>query len=750
LTFANGLLFARRGGVGPLWRTDGTVEGTFVVHPLIGFPTGFGFKDSHAVLEDGTLVFQGCAAQPQEDCEPWRTDGSVAGTFRLGDLNPGSDSSWADGYLRVGAEIWFQATLPDPPFGEKPVLYRTDGTVLGTSPLPRPPGLEMRTRFAHAAALGGGLVFVGCDEASGCEPWFTDGVSTLRIDDLAPGPDSSVPMSAQFDRPRLTAIDDAVLFIGTSGSGGRQLWRTDATSFGTVVLSDFDDLPQEASFGWFAIFAAPILPSDRWVLPVFRADRGVELWSSDGSAAGTSRIGTIGKEAHSAAHPVRSRWTLGRRACAAPLRQGVVAKSLHHSEAGTAHLVFSDGVPGTVEVLALLDELDSGGLIECVANETEVLASSRLNYESEIDLWRTRGAATTTEVLVDNGGILGSSPTFERHRDAIAYADGSTLSLVPRGATDPGAILQLPTALGWGQLVSGGELLFHTDLWGGLEVTDGEAEPTLLLEPASEVREISDATSADGRLFFVHVTPEEGPELWSSDGSSDGTAVVRNLQSGPSGGFEPAIVGFDYWNHPLESRIAHFGGGRVVFPGDDGSTGVELWASDGTEAGTVVVADITPGPDGSWPRHLVSLGNGLVLFAAEHPTFGYELFRTDGTAVGTSVVRDLVTGVGSSVPDDFVVQDGVLYFSAWTPSHGREAWRSDGTFAGTYRLTDVAAGPLSSSPSRFVRRGNRLFFTATDHVHGFELWARADDGSVPLFIDGFETEDASRWSSAAP
>jgi len=395
-----------------------------------------------------------------------------------------------------------------------------------------------------------------------------------------------------------------------------------------------------------------------------------------------------------------------------------------------------------------VDELNSGSQVECAANETEVLSSSRLNSESNVDLWRTRGSANTTEVLLENAGVGGSSPAFERHRDAVAYSDGYAIALVPRGATDPEAIVHLPTALGWGQLVSGGELLFHSDLSGGLEVTDGETEPTLLLEPATEGREISDATSADSLLFFVHDTPEEGPELWSSDGSSEGTAVARNLQPGPAGGIEPASSGLDRWNHPLEPRIAHLGAGRVVFPGDDGTTGDELWSSDGTEEGTVVVADIAPGPDGSWPRHLVSLGNGVVLFAAEHPTFGYELFRTDGTAAGTSVVRDLVTGVGSSVPDDFVEQDGVLYFSAWTREHGREAWRSDGTFAGTYRLTDVAPGPLSSSPSRFVRRGNRLFFTATDHVHGFELWARADDGSVPLFIDGFETGDTARWSQA--
>jgi len=139
-----------------------------------------------------------------------------------------------------------------------------------------------------------------------------------------------------------------------------------------------------------------------------------------------------------------------------------------------------------------------------------------------------------------------------------------------------------------------------------------------------------------------------------------------------------------------------------------------------------------------------------VLFAAEDPALGLELFRTDGTAAGTWMVSDIVAGAGSSVPDDFSVQDGVLYFSAWTPADGRELWRSDGTFAGTWRLTEIAPGPFSSSPSKITRAGNRLFFLANDSVHGFELWARADDGSIPLFIDGFETADTARWSATVP
>ncbi|GMU63901.1 MAG: hypothetical protein AMXMBFR36_01750 [Acidobacteriota bacterium] len=730
-----------------LWRTDGTLTGTFELHGGFTAPTLFEATGAATTLPNGSLVFTGC--DNDTGCEPWRSDGTLAGTLRLGDLRPGTESSYASGFHRVGSEVWFEAQLS---FGQT-VLYRTDGTPSGTIQIQQPAGVSVSTRNGTATPLGGGLVFVGCSASSGCEPWFSDGSGAVQLADLVVGSQSSVGMTASFSHPRMTELGVRAAFLADDGNGQLGLWSTDGTPSGTVALSNLDSYPAGSSFGFFPAIERSIVVNGQWLLSLFRPDRGLEIWRSDGTAAGTGSILTAATEASAFFAALESFYTPSQRPCFSPLRQGVVAKVANLESVGESTLIFSDGVPGGVANLVLLDESERGRSAECATNGNEVLTVAPTG------VWRSSGTAASTELLSSDFDSRGASPVVEIHRDRFALFGSdpqsptpTALFMIPSAPAGSDSIVRLPSTLPWGELKSTNELLYVVDGSGGLEITDGLVEPSLILEPLTEPpfgSGNSDPILVADHLFFVRDSSETGGELWKSDGTIEGTCLVREVRPGPEGGLERRD-GVEAWNLPFETRLAAGGEGRVLFPANDGKSGVELWSSDGTAEGTVVVADIIPGPDGSWPRHLRSLEDGVVIFAAEHPTFGYELFRTDGTAAGTSVVRDLVTGLGSSVPDDFVVQDGVLYFSAWTREHGREAWRSDGTAAGTWRLTDVAPGPLSSSPSRFVRRGNRLFFTATDHVHGFELWARADDGSVPLFIDGFDTEDTSRWSQSIP
>ena len=71
-----------------------------------------------------------------------------------------------------------------------------------------------------------------------------------------------------------------------------------------------------------------------------------------------------------------------------------------------------------------------------------------------------------------------------------------------------------------------------------------------------------------------------GEELWKSDGTDAGTVLVKDINPGPEDGSISNLTAFD---------------GELLFEADDGSSGDELWKSDGTETGTVLVKDICPG-----------------------------------------------------------------------------------------------------------------------------------------------------------
>ena len=162
----------------------------------------------------------------------------------------------------------------------------------------------------------------------------------------------------------------------------------------------------------------------------------------------------------------------------------------------------------------------------------------------------------------------------------------------------------------------------------------------------------------------------------------------------------------------------------------DGVHGREVWKTDGTEAGTVLVKDLSAVGAYYSPSSLTDVGGTLFFQATgEDATSVRELWRSDGTAAGTTLVKDIST-YSSSAHSYLTNVGGTLYFSAWDNEHGRELWRSDGTAAGTTLVSDINPGVTSSYPRDLTDVNGRLFFTADDGAYGRELWTLAGAGVV--------------------
>ena len=209
-----------------------------------------------------------------------------------------------------------------------------------------------------------------------------------------------------------------------------------------------------------------------------------------------------------------------------------------------------------------------------------------------------------------------------------------------------------------------------------------------------------------------------GRELWVTDGTESGTALLKDIHAGWDGNYVPSFV---------------IAGNTLYFSAYDQVNKQELWKTDGTTAGTVMVKDINVGPNSSNLTNLVALGSN-VFFSARDEASGYELWTSDGTETGTVMVKDIAPGVTSSQVSEMISVDGMLYFEAYDGVNGFELWKSDGTAAGTEMVKDINPGAGHSEPEKLVAMGGHVYFYAAESIaQGRELW-RTDGTAAGTFL----------------
>ena len=725
---------AGSGAQGGLWRSDGTPGGTFFLASLDCLEPWSQRDAAGAVLPGGDLLVSAAGTVGGE--ELWRSDGTALGTTLVADLWPGETGSQPRNFARLGADVVFTANTGS---GDE-TLFRSDGTTPGTIAVPLPPGASPFPLPGEWAGDGTRYFFGGEDAVHGLEPWVYDGLTAALLADVVPGPTSSLDEEI-FNRSFFAVLDGVLVFAADDGVHGEEIWRSDGTGPGTFRLSDLAPGPDSMAIVMWDGWHRPAVIDGQLYFFEEQSPDGYRLSRTDGTTFGPTVIRSIDNQS-SALDPVaRDRgslleYNLGHSCFAAAGSR--LFFELPRAATYEPDLWTTDGSPASTAVVVA--GVDSGyGFTPCAGTGDRLLFfDTQANQQALRAL--APDAAAPEELLAGYGGS--TLPPFLASGSGLVFgmSDGLYRSDGSPGGT---ALISTTSFASW-LAPWGDEVLFGG---AGLWTTQPATTEPLELTPPASATAVNEIVTLGSLVVFVAESDATGAELWVSHGNAGDATLLADLVPGSAGALA-RIGGTDGMMDVRAPQLVALDD-VAVFVALTPAMGRELWVTDGTALGTGLLRDIYPGDYPSTPRNLTRLGSRIV-FSAEDEEHGLELWVTDGTYPGTGFLKDIAPGLVSSMPDDLVVRDGMLYFSAWSPNYGREAWKSDGTAAGTVRISDVAAGPRSSSPQRFARAGNRLYFSATDQIHGFELWAISDDGTIPLFLDGFESSDTLRWSATTP
>lgn len=419
---------------------------------------------------------------------------------------------------------------------------------------------------------------------------------------LAPGLTGPWPQN-------MKSINGMLYFQAYKSGDGDELWTSDGTQAGTQYIKDINPGTKSSKPNGFTSFGGKIY---------FKAEGAtgaVELWETDGTAAGTKAV--------------------------------------------TQPTVNGPSLLGDIYVL--------NGKMYFVANTK--------NEGNE--LWESDGTTAGTKLL----------------KDIKPGANGSEIKYVTLFNN------KLYFAANNG---SDGE-----ELW----MSDGTVTGTAMvlnININSSNAYIGKPMVLNNILYFTG-SDATGRKLFASDGTAAGTSIVTALYTSS--------------NYPFGEEVSIAAYNNLYFVVNSPSEGIELWTSDGTAAGTRIVKDVEPGSGSSTPVNLIAYNNNIYFAAGR---YNVELYCTDGTAAGTTVLSSFEkNGSPATYIYDLTVFNGCLYFVSHSNLQNSTVLYATGKDKKLQTITPntyTVRKPIYSSGSICLHDTSMCIAAAFDTAEGNELW----------------------------
>lgn len=440
------------------------------------------------------------------------------------------------------------------------------------------------------------------------------------------------------------------VFAGTDSSGNVNLWVTDGTAAGTSEIKAASNSAGGLHPG------GPLVLNGEVLFEGTDASGNVNFWVTDGTAGGTSELVVTGASSSGLApHDVT------------PFGANTVLFKGTDST-GLAGLWISDGTAGGTSEISV-SGASSSGIFSPPFFFPDFTVLGTMALFAGVD------SGGHNNLWVTDGTSLGTSEL------SVAAANSSFFN--------PGKMQVL-----------GNHVLFVANDSGGtpnLFVSDGTSAGSSELSVTG--RDLSglftnfanpDFTVLGTDALFVGYDSRGDANLWVTDGTSGGTSELSVAGAFSAGLFAPQGFFADFT--PL--------GGNLLFRGYDSSHNLNLWTTDGTAKGTSELSVSGVASCGLNPANLTVFGSE-VLFSGTDASGNDNLWITDGTAAGTSEIKAVSNSAGGLNPSNFSAFSDVMLFDGIDAGGRPSLWVTDGAPEGTSELSVAGASSSGLSPFDF-------------------------------------------------